>query len=77
MNVKQLELLLQDHLVHRYGQRQGIRRILEERVPVHLHLVEVYPLGEMGQAEGLSVRDEVDLVTPLRQLETQLRRDGP
>src|SRR5690606_41389578 len=50
--------------------------MLEERISRHLHLVEVHPLAEPGQAKRLVVRHEVDLVAPLREDEPQLRGDG-
>ena len=46
--------------------------MLEERVVLHLDFMKEDPLAETVQAKRLRVRDEMDLVTPLRQLHPQL-----
>ena len=64
-------------LVHGDGQREGVRRIHEERVTVDLHLVEEEAFVEVDEPERLGVGDEVDLVTAVRELKPQLGRHGP
>src|SRR5665213_121351 len=56
--------------------REIVGRILEERIADDIHLVIENPGGEVAQAEGLLVRDEVDLVAARRERYAELRRDG-
>src|SRR5688572_31004273 len=53
--------------------------MIEEGVPAHagVHLVEEDPLAVSPQPEWRIVGDEVDLMTPARQLQTKLGGDSP
>ena len=63
------------HLVHAHGEREIVRRILEQRIAADVHFVEVDARQERRQPEGLLVGDEVDLVPALRERDAELRRD--
>ena len=76
VHVQQVELVRQHHLVHPHGEREVVRRILEQRIAADVHLVEVDPRQERREPERLLVRDEVDLVAALRERDPQLGRDG-
>ena len=76
VHVKQVELVGEDHLVHAHGERQVVRRILEERVAADVHLVKVDAREKRGQAKGLLVGDEVHLVSSAGERDAELRRNG-
>ena len=63
-------------VVQRDRESQRVGRMLEEWILLHLHFVEKHALVETSQAERLSVRYEMDLVTPLGKLDPQRRGHG-
>ena len=67
--VHQVQLVLARGIVQSDRERERVRGMLEERVVLHLHLVEEHPLTEVVQAERLGVRDEVYLVPALSERE--------
>ena len=73
MHVQQIELVRLHDLVHAHGEREIVRRILEERVSTDIHFVEVDPRQERRQAERLLIRDEVDLVPARRERDARAR----
>src|ERR1700733_8345542 len=74
--MEQVESVRQDDLVHAHGERQVVRRVLEERVSADVDFVEVNPRQKGGQSERLLIRDEVDLVAALREGDAKLGRYG-
>ncbi len=75
MHVQQVELVDLGDLGHARRQRQVVRRILEQRITRDLDLVIVNVGLRFGQADGLRIGDEVDLVAALRQLQSELGGD--
>ncbi len=76
VHVQQVEVVTKHHLVHADGQRQVVGRILEQRIAPHVHFVEEDARQERRQPEGLLIRDEMDLVTTLRERDTEFRGNG-
>ena len=74
--VQQVEAVLAHHFVHAHGEREVVRRILEERIAADVDLVEVDARQEVRQPEWLLVGDEMDLVPALRERDAELGRDG-
>ena len=53
MHVKQVEAVRVHDFVHAHGERQVVRRILEQRVPADVHFVEVdAAAGTTGSRNG-------------------------
>ena len=71
--MQEIEPVVEHHLVHAHGEREIVRRILEQRVPADVDLVEVDAWQKRRQAERLLVRDEVNLVSAPRQRDAELR----
>jgi len=74
--VQQVEVEVSGDLGHLGGQRQRVRRVLEQRVAVGIDLVE----ADVGQRVAPEARrqaagDEVHLVAELGECDTQLRGD--
>ena len=63
-------------LVHAHGEREVVRRILEQRIPADVHLVEEDARQEHRQAERLLVGDEMDLVPARGERDAELGRHG-
>jgi hypothetical protein len=76
VDVDEVQPVIARHLMDGDGQRQRIGRVLEKRVVFHLNFMEVHPLSKAGEAEGWSVRHEVDFMAAFGQSEPQLRRNG-
>ena len=77
MHVEQVEAVDFGYLGHARGQRQIVRRILEQRIVGDVHLVKV-DVGALGvQPDGLPVRDEVDLMSAVCQLHPQFGGHHP
>jgi hypothetical protein len=76
VHVQQVEAVRPYDLVHAHGEREVVRRILEQGVSHHLHLVEVDAREERRQTERLLVGDEVHLVTAACERDPQLGRHG-
>src|SRR5664279_1254456 len=76
VRVHELEIVIAHDFVNAHREREIVGRILEERIADDIHLVIENPGGEAAQAEGLLVRDEVDLVAARRERYAELRRDG-
>jgi hypothetical protein len=76
--VEDVELLLHRHLVLLRGERQGVGKVLEQRIPAGdgIHLVEIHPLGVTPKPERHGVGDEMHLVPPAGQVEAQLGGQG-
>ena len=55
VHVHEVQPFLEGRVVHGHRQRQGVRGVLEEGVVLHLHFVEVHPLPEVPQPEGLVI----------------------
>ncbi len=62
MHVQQVQSVRPHHFVHSHGEREIVRRILEQRIPADINLVEIDARKERGEPEWLLVGDEVDLV---------------
>ncbi len=76
VDVEQIEVFPEGHIVLLAGQGQRIRIVLEERVvPGGVHLMEVDALDVFAKPERHRVRDEVDLVTAPGKVEPELRRE--
>ena len=76
VHVQQIERVVLRHFGHARGQRQIVRRKLEERVTGDGNLVIEDAVVAPAQAEWLRVGDEVDLVAESGQLDAQLRGDN-
>ena len=77
MAVQQIELVLDRDLVHAHGEREVVRRVLEERILSDVDFMEVDARREERQAERLRIRDEMHFVSELRERDPELGRDGP
>ena len=75
MHVQQVERIELGHLGHARGQRQVVRRKLEQRITGDRNLVIEDAVVAAGEPEGLGVGDEVDFVAECGQLDAQLRGD--
>ena len=62
--------------MHAHGEREVVRRILEQRIAADVHFVEVDARQERRQPERLLVGDEVDLVAAPRERDPELGRDA-
>jgi hypothetical protein len=63
--------------VHHLGrQGDGVRGVLEERVGHCLYLMKEEVLLEGGEAEGESVANKVNLVSPLAEMDPELCGNG-
>ena len=76
MYVEDVERLLAADLGKLGGEGQGIGRVFEEGIRGYLDLVEECVWMGVGDAEGKRVAEEVDMVSPGRELETELRGDN-
>jgi len=63
-------------LVHPDGEREVVRRVLEQWVSTDVHFVEVDTREKLREPKRLLVRDEMDLVATRRERDTKLGRDG-
>jgi hypothetical protein len=76
MAVQHIQAMRAHHLVHAHREREIVGRVLEQRVPADVDLVEEDARQEVRQPEGLLVRDEVDLVAARRERDPELGGDG-
>ena len=60
-----------------HGQREIVRRVLEQRIPPDIDFMEVDARLEHRQPERLLIRNEVHLVPAGRERDAKLGRDGP
>ncbi len=73
VHVQQVEIVQLRDLRHACGQRQIVRRIIEQRVARYFDLV-VMNVGFLAaQPDGLSIGDEMNLVAALGQFQTEFR----
>src|SRR5665213_861029 len=75
VHMQQVELIELGHLCHARCQREIVRRVLEERILIHLDLVKANICLTAAQPEGRGRGDEVYFVSARGQFNTQLRRD--
>ena len=75
VHVEDVERLLTADLGKLGGESQGIGRVFEEGIGGHLDLVEECVGMGVGDAEGKRVAEEMDMVSPGRELETEFRGD--
>ncbi len=73
VHVQQVEIVELRDLRHAGGQRQVVRRIVEQRIARNFHLVIVDVRFLAPQPDGLRVGNEVDFVSALRQFQAQFR----
>ena len=66
---------MHDHLVHSHGEREIVRRILEQRISADVHFVEIDVRQERRQPERLPVSDEMDLVAARGERDAELGGD--
>ena len=71
VHVQQVEIVKLGHFGHARGQGQIVGRIVEQRVARNLDFVIMNMGLRFGQADGLRVRDEMNLVSALSQLQAQ------
>ena len=71
VHVEQVQRLRLRHLDHLRRQRQRIRGMIEQRVSRHLHLMKIDPFVMLGQPDRHGIADEVHLMPPCRQLDTE------
>ena len=71
MHVDKVQIMSLGGVVERHRESQRVGGMLEEGILLHLHFVEKHALMKTSQAEGLGVRYEMDLVTPLGKLDPQ------
>ncbi len=64
VHVQQIERLGLEDLEHFCGERQGVGRVVEQRIGRHLHFVEMDVRVVGVHADGWGVADEVDVVAP-------------
>ena len=78
VHVEQIQILPLHHLVLLGGKRQGVRVVLEQWIPSHpgIHLVEIDPLGVAPEAKRRGIGDEVHLVTPPGQFQSEFGGHG-
>src|SRR3954465_976111 len=75
MNMQQVKIIVLCDFCHPRRQRQVIRRIFEQRITGNLHLVEADIPLRSDQPNRLRIGDEMDLVSTLRELQTELGSD--
>ena len=75
VHMQQIEVLILRHLRHPRGQRQRIGRVLKQRIWRDLDLVIVDTRQSGVEPDRIRVRDEVNFVAALRELEPKFRRD--
>ncbi len=71
VHVQKIESVKLRHFRHARGQRQIVRRIVEQRITGDVHFVIVNVGMQFGQPDGLGVGNEMDFVPALRQFQTQ------
>src|SRR5581483_2230711 len=77
MDVQQIKPVSLSQFRHARRKGQRVRRILEERISGYFYLV-VEDAGRIGiETDGIGIADEMHLVPPQRELQTQLRSDDP
>ena len=75
VHVQQIKVVKFGHFRHARGQRQIVRRILEQRIAGDFHFVIVNVGMRAAQPDGLGIGNEVNFVAALRQFEPQLGCD--
>ena len=75
VHVQKIKVVKLGHFRHARGQRQIVRRVLEQRITGDFHFMVMNVGMGTAQANGLGVRNEVNFVVTLRQLQPQLGRD--
>ena len=70
--MQQIQIIKLGDLGHPSRQRKIVRRILEERILRDLHFVKVNVRMRFGQPDRLRIRDEVNIVSSIGQLNTKL-----
>src|SRR5205807_4165784 len=75
VHMQQVERVDLCHFRHASGQSKIVWRIFEERILRDVHFMEVNVGVEFNQSNRLGVRNEMDLVAALRQLNTQFSGD--
>ena len=73
MHMQQIQLVKLGDLRHPRGQRQIVRRKLEERIAGDRNLVILNAVVAPAQPEGLRIGDEVNLVAQRGQFDAQFR----
>ncbi len=71
VHVLQVKIVQLGNLSHARGQRQIVRRIIEQRIPRHFDFVIVNVGFLAAQPDGLGIGDEMNLVAALGQFETE------
>src|SRR5262249_42709866 len=73
MNMQKIEFVEFRNFSHAGSERQIVRRVVEQRIPGDLDLVIVNMRLGLGKPDGLSVGNEMDVVSTVRQFEPQFR----
>jgi len=76
MTMQQLQLMRPDDFVHPYRQSEIVWRKLEEGIAPDVDLVKKDARQKRRKPKGLTVGDEVDFVSSVRQRNSELCRDG-
>ena len=75
VHVQQIERRLLGDFAHLGGERQGVRRVIEQRIRGDFDFVEKYSLARAGQPDRHRVADEMHFVPARGQLDAQLGGD--
>ena len=73
VHVQQVEIVQLGDFSHARGQRQIVRRIIEQRIARHFDFVIVNVGFLAAQPDGLGIGDEMNLVAALGQFESEFR----
>src|ERR1019366_8808433 len=76
VHVQQIEFVKLRHLGHARCQRQIVRRIFKQRISRDLDLMIMNVRFRPGQANGLRIGDEMNLVAPASELKPQFGGDN-
>src|SRR5215468_6042439 len=77
MNMQKVEFVKFRNFSHAGSERQIVRRVVEQRIPGDLDLVIVNMRLGLREPDGLSVGNEMDVVSALCQFEAQFRGHHP
>ena len=76
VDVQQIEIVSLRYLRHSRRERQAIRRVMEQRVLRDFDFVVVNAGNARIEPDGIRVRDEMDLVAAIRQLQSEFGGDN-
>src|SRR4051812_18725656 len=73
--MQQVEVIVFGYLCHPRGERQVVRRIFEQRISRDFNLMEADVPLRSDEPDRLRVRNEMDLVSALREFQPELSGD--